>query len=206
MILKETLHILPHWNWEGREGEKTPVFVYTNYDRAELFVNDKSQGIQIKNDSTPQTRYRLMWNDVIYEPGTLKVIAYTQDGSVAAEKTVETAGKPYAIQLEADRKTITADGNDLSFVTVSVVDKEGNICPTATNRLNFKVTGNGEFKAVANGDPTSLEAFHKPTMKLFSGKLVVLVQSDTISGNIRLKVSGTSLKSAVLKLKSTPIN
>ena len=203
---KETLHILPHWNWEGREGEKTPVFVYTNYDRAELFVNGKSQGIQIKNDSTPQTRYRLMWNDVIYEPGTLKVIAYTQDGSVAAEKTVETAGKPYAIQLEADRKTITANGNDLSFVTVSVVDKEGNICPTATNRLNFKVTGNGEFKAVANGDPTSLEAFHKPTMKLFSGKLVVLVQSDTISGDIRLKVSGTSLKSAVLKLKSTPIN
>jgi len=196
----ETLHMLPHWNWEGREGKKTPVFVYTSYDRAELFVNGKSQGIRIKNDSTPQTRYRLMWNDVIYEPGTLKVVALDKNGKQAAEKTIKTAGKPHQIILEADRKTITANGKDLSFVTVSVVDKNGNPCPTATNALKFKVTGKGNFKAVCNGDPTSLASFYEPQMKLFSGKLVVLVESTKNPGNLNLEVSGKQLKKATISI------
>ncbi|MFI8379404.1 DUF4982 domain-containing protein [Leeuwenhoekiella sp. NPDC079379] len=199
---KETLHILPHWNWEGRAGEKTPVFVYTSYDSAELFVNGKSQGIQTKDNATPQTRYRLMWNDVIYEPGTLKVVALDAKGNPVAEKEVKTAGKPYALKLDADRTTLNADGKDLSFVTVSVVDKEGNLCPTATNQLNFKVTGDGSYRAACNGDATSLELFHEPTMKLFSGKLVVLVQSDTTPGAIELRVSGTNLKTATLNLET----
>lgn len=200
---EETLHILPHWNWKGREGKKTPVFVYTNYDSAELFVNGKSMGIQKKTkDKTPQHRYRLMWNDVIYKPGTLKVIAFNADGNAVASKEIKTADKPYQIVLDADRKTVNADGKDISFVTVSVVDKNGVLCPTATNQLKFDVTGKGNFRAVCNGDATSLELFHKPTMKLFSGKLVVLVQSTKETGDITLKVKGKGLKSGSIKITS----
>ena len=199
---EETLHILPHWNWEGREGKKTPLFVYTSYDRAELFVNGKSQGIRVKNDSTPQTRYRLMWNFVVYEPGTLRVVALNSEGNAMAEKEVKTAGKPYALKLDADRLNLAADGKDLSFITVSVVDKNGNICPTATNQLNFKVTGAGSYRAACNGDATSLALFHKPTMRLFSGKLVVLVQSDNKPGIIELNVSGKGLKTAKINLQA----
>jgi len=198
----ETLHILPHWNWEGREGEVTPVFVYTNYDSAELFVNGKSMGIQKKSKATPQNRYRLMWMDVKYEPGTLKVVALDRNGKPVAEKEIHTAGKPHHLVLDADRKTLTADGEDISFVTVSVVDEKGNPCPTATNQLNFKVSGAGTYRAACNGDATSLEIFHKPTMKLFSGKLVVLVQSGKESGDIQLEVTGNGLEKGVLNLTS----
>ncbi len=198
----ETLHILPHWNWEGREGETTPVFVYTNYNSAELFVNGKSMGIQKKNVSTAQNRYRLMWMDVKYEPGTLKVIAFDDEGNPVAEKEIHTAGKPYKIILKPDRETIKADAKDLSFVEVSVVDKNGIPCPNATNQLKFKVKGEGTYRAACNGDATSLELFHLPTMKLFSGKLVVLVQSTNQSGTIELSVTGTGLKSGKLNLNS----
>lgn len=198
----ETLHILPHWNWEGREGETIPVFVYTSYDSAELFLNGKSLGIQKKNNSTPQNRYRLMWMDVKYKPGTLRVVAYDKDGKPQAEKEVRTAGKPYQLVLEPDVKTIKANGEDLAFITVSVVDKDGNPCPTATNQLDFKVKGKGTYKAACNGDATSLELFHLPTMKLFSGKLVVLVQSTTEAGTMELTVKGKGLKTAKLDLIS----
>lgn len=198
----ETLHILPHWNWKGREGKIIPVFVYTNYNSAELFVNGKSQGIQRKNNRSPQNRYRLMWMDVKYEPGTLKVVAFDDDGNPVSEKEVKTSGHPYKIVLNPDVETIKANGEDIAFVTVSVVDKNGIPCPKATNQLTFKVKGNGNFRAACNGDPTSLELFHLPTMKLFSGKLVVLVQSTTEAGDIELTVSGKHLKSGRLKLKS----
>ena len=198
----ETLHLLPHWNWEGREGEITPVFVYTSYDSAELFLNGKSLGIQKKTNITPQNRYRLMWMDVKYEPGTLKVVALDDDGNPVAEKEVKTAGKPHKILLDSDVKTIKANGEDLAYVTVSVVDKNGIPCPTATNQLNFKVKGNGEFKAACNGDATSLELFHLPTMKLFSGKLVVLVESTEEAGEIELKVTGQGLKAGKISLKT----
>ncbi|WMI68561.1 DUF4982 domain-containing protein [Mangrovimonas sp. YM274] len=198
----ETLHILPHWNWEGREGDITPVFVYTSYDSAELFLNGKSLGIQKKDSTTNQNRYRLMWKDVKYQPGTLKVVALDEHGNAAAEKEIKTAGKPYQLILEPDVKTIKADGEDIAFVTVSVVDKNGIPCPTATNQLDFKVKGNGTYRAACNGDATSLELFHLPTMKLFSGKLVVLVQSTTQAGDIELTVSGKGLKTGKLTLKS----
>ena len=198
----ETLHLLPHWNWEGREGEITPVFVYTSYDSAELFLNGKSLGIQKKTNVTPQNRYRLMWMDVKYEPGTLKVVALDDDGNPVAKKEVKTAGKPHKILLDSDVKTIKANGEDLAYVTVSVVDKNGIPCPTATNQLNFKVKGNGEFKAACNGDATSLELFHLPTMKLFSGKLVVLVESTEEAGEIELKVTGQGLKAGKISLKT----
>ena len=195
-----TLHILPHWNWEGREGEVTPVFVYTNYNSAELFLNGKSLGIQRKNNSTKQNRYRLMWMDVTYQPGTLKVVAYDDKGNPAAEKSMTTAGTPHQIILNPDLSSINANGEDIAFVTVSVVDKNGIPCPTATNQLNFEVEGQGKFRAACNGDATSLELFHLPTMKLFSGQLVVLVQSTTEAGKIKLTVSGESLKSSSLEI------
>jgi beta-galactosidase len=196
----ETLHILPHWNWEGREGEITPVFVYTSYDSAELFVNGKSMGIQKKNKSTPKNRYRLMWMDVKYEPGSIKVVAFDDEGKAVAEKEIHTAGKPYKLILESDRTELKADGKDLAFVTVSVVDKNGILCPTATNQLSFKVKGAGTYKAACNGDATSLEMFHMPTMKLFSGKLVVLVQSASNAGKIDVMVSGKGLKTEKITL------
>lgn len=198
----KTLHILPHWNWEGREGQTTPVFVYTNYESAELFVNGKSMGIEKKNNATSQNRYRLMWMDVKYEPGTIKVVAFDKEGNPIAEKEIHTAGKPYKIVLEPDTTNLEANGEDLAFVTVSVVDKEGNPCPTATQQLNFSVTGKGTYRAACNGDATSLELFHLPTMKLFSGKLVVLVQSTSESGEIELKVTGKGLKTGKIPLKS----
>lgn len=198
----ETLHILPHWNWEGREGETTPVFVYTNYDSAELFLNGKSLGVQKKNNSTPQNRYRLMWMDVKYEPGTLKVVALDKNGNPVAEKEIKTAGKPYQLVLDSDIKTLKANGEDLAFITVSVVDKNGNPCPTATHQLDFEVNGKGTYRAACNGDATSLEMFHLPTMKLFSGKLVVIVQSSTEPGDIELSVSGKGLKTGIIGLKA----
>ncbi|KAF2516645.1 DUF4982 domain-containing protein [Flavobacterium foetidum] len=199
---EKTLHILPHWNWKGREGEIAPVFVYTNYDSAELFVNGKSMGVQKKNNSTPQNRYRLMWNDVKYEPGTVKVVAFDSNGKIAAENEIKTAGDPYKIVLEADRKTIKADGDDISFVTVSVVDKNGIPCPTAVDELEFKVTGAGTYRAACNGDATSLEIFHDNKMKLFSGKLVVLVKSIKNAGEIQLEVTGKGLQKGKIKIKS----
>jgi len=198
----ETLHLLPHWNWKGREGETTPVFVYTSYDRAELFLNGKSLGVQTKSRETHQDRYRLMWMDVKYEPGTLKVVALDKDGNPVAEKEIKTAGKPHRLVLDPDVKTLKANGEDIAFVTVSVVDKNGVPCPTATNQLDFKVTGAGEYRAACNGDATSMELFHLPTMKLFSGKLVVLVKSFEKAGIIQLKVTGKGLKSAQVALKS----
>ena len=118
------------------------------------------------------------------------------------EKIIRSAGKPYALKLDADKIQLEADGLDLSYVTVSVVDKDGNECPTATNELEFKVTGKGSFRAVCNGDATSLEMFHVPKMKLFSGKLVVTVQSSKVVGVTKLKVRGKGLKTAELEINS----
>lgn len=197
-----TLHILPHWNWEGREGEVTPVFVYTNYSKAELFVNGVSQGVRTKDVNSRLDRYRLRWMDVKYAPGELKVVAYDEKDAPVATKVMKTAGKPYALKLEADRYKLAADGKDLSFVTISVVDKAGNLCPNAAIPLKFKVKGAGQFKAACNGDATSLELFHEPTMHTFSGKLVVVVQAEEVVGTIQLSVKGKGLKSNSIQLES----
>lgn len=212
----ETLHILPHWNWEGREGEVTPVFVYTNYPSAELFINGKSQGKRTKDltvtvenskDSTSiadfkrQKRYRLMWMDTKYEPGTVKVVAYDAAGKAVAEKEIRTAGVPHHIELIADRTEIQADGEDLSFVTVKVVDKDGNLCPLAENEIRFKVKGAGVYRAGANGNPVSLESFQQPKMKVFNGMMTAIIASDGQPGEITLEASASGLKKAVLTLK-----
>lgn len=199
---ESTLHILPHWNWAGKEGDTIPVFVYTSYQSAELFVNGVSQGVRTKDPSKKQERYRLMWNDVVYAPGNVKVVAFDTAGNAAEEASVETTGKPVAIKLSADRQTLAANGTDLSFVTVSVVDKNGREVPTATNTLTFKVKGAGMYRAACNGDATSLTPFHQSSMKLFSGKLVTLVQSTDKAGTITLTVSGKGLKKQSITLTS----
>jgi beta-galactosidase len=197
-----TLHILPHWTFPGREGEVTPVFCYTSYPSAELFVNGKSMGKLTKNGNSNTERYRLMWKDVKYEPGNIRVVAYDESGKAMAEETVKTAGKPHHLVLATDRKTITADGKDLAYVTVKVVDKAGNFCPDAANDLDFSVTGEGKFKVVANGDPTSLELFHLPHMKVFKGMLVVTVQSAEKSGKISLTVKSKGLQTGSIAIAS----
>jgi beta-galactosidase len=204
---EHTLHVLPHWTWPGREGMVTPVMVYTDYPSAELFVNGKSMGRKTKqadikvDDQHPSTtlsaserakRYRLMWPDVKYYPGELRVVAYDAQGRKAMETKVHTAGKVAAIKLEADRNRIHADGDDLSFVTVSLVDAQGNELPTATDEMTFEVSGAGQFRGVCNGNATSLEVFTQPKMRLFSGKLVVVVQASHRKGDIVLKVKDSA--------------
>ncbi len=200
---KETLHLLPHWTWPGREGQVTPVFCYTNYPSAELFVNGKSMGKLTKSKETNQTRYRLMWNDVKYEPGTLKVVAYDLSGKAVATEEVHTAGKPDHIVLASDRSTILADGRELAFVTVKVVDAKGNLCPDADNLLHFKVSGAGAYRAAANGDATSIELFHLPQMHAFKGMLTAVVQSTEKPGRMTLTVESDGLKSAGIEVKTT---
>ena len=214
---EETLHILPHWNWAGREGEITPVFVYTNYPSAELFINGKSQGKRTKDLSVTinnsadsvsimnlkrQSRYRLMWMDTKYEPGTVKVVAYDANGKAVAEKELHTAGTPDHIELVADRDVIKADGKDLSFVTVRVVDKDGNLCPDASHEISFKVKGAGTYRAGANGNAASLESFQRPRMKVFSGMMTAIVSSTEQSGKITLEATGKGLKKGVLIIES----
>lgn len=195
-----TLHILPHWNWEGREGEVTPVFVYTDSPRAELFINGKSQGMREKNDSTVMNRYRLMWMDTRYEPGEVRVVAYNADGSVAGEKTVRTAGKPDHLVLTPNKRPMTADGEDLVYITVQVADKDGNIVPTDSREVKFSVKGAGKFRAAANGDPTSLRLFHLPETDLFSGAATAIVQAGDKPGKITFRASAKGVKPATLEI------
>ncbi|MDR1728411.1 MAG: DUF4982 domain-containing protein [Acidobacteriota bacterium] len=195
-----TLHILPHWNWEGREGEVTPVYVYTSHPSAELFVNGVSQGRKGRDPKGRIDRYRLRWNDVRYQPGALRVVAYDAAGKAVAEREVRTAGKPHHIELKADRSRIAADGRDLAFVTASIVDEDGNLCPTAAHRLDFQVTGQGSYKAACNGDATSLEVFSQPSMPAFGGRLVVILQSAERAGTMTLRVSAAGLPTASLSV------
>lgn len=238
---KETLHVLPHWNWKGREGEVTPVFVYTSYPEAELFINGRSQGrlrhqelsledyasdtiqvedpwghiISFANPDAVKNRmdcYRLRWMDTVYEPGELKVVAYNDDGSVAAQKVVRTAGKAHHMEIVADRSTLVttpmdSEGNaldtpDMAFVTVRVVDKDGNLCPDAANQLSFTVKGDAaKFNSCCNGDATSLEVFTKPTMKAFHGELVVVVEAGSKAGDVVLKVTSPGLRPISQKIE-----
>lgn len=205
-----TLHVLPHWTWPGREGKVTPVFVYTDSPEAELFVNGKSQG-RVRKDKAVRlephpaqeswidptepdearryaTRYRLMWPNVKYEPGELTVVAYDESGNRVGEETVRTALEAKALKLDMDRAELRKGVDDLAYVTVSLVDKNGTELPQADDRIDVEVSGAGSFKAICNGDATSLESFVEPTMKLFNGKLVVTVKAGDRKGTIRVVV------------------
>lgn len=183
------IHVLPHWNWEGREGEITPVYCYTNCASAELFVNGMSHGIKEKETG----EYRLKWNDVTYEPGSIKVVGYNRDGLALCEKEVKTAGEPSRIELLPDRETIRADGEDLVFVTARITDAEGNICPQADNLVSFQIEGEGTIAAVGNGNPISHESYQASQRKAFHGLCLAVVKSTARKGIIRFTATSPDL-------------
>jgi len=221
---EHTIHLLPHWTWPGREGQVTPVYCYTDYPSAELFVNGKSQGriTKVGSDKVSFTsvdtqkpaanqerydRYRLRWNDVRYEPGELKVVVYDEKGNQAGEQILRTAGKPVAMKVDVwtqqGQNTLKADGEDLAYVTISLVDKNGMEIPDAEDQLSFSVKGAGKFRAACNGDATSTEVFTQPTMKLFSGKVVATVQAADQAGLLKLTIRD---KSRRVKAKTVVID
>jgi beta-galactosidase len=178
-----TVHILPHWNWPERIGQTVPVFVYTNGDCAELFLNDKSLGRRCKQPKSRNSieRFRLMWNDVTYAPGELKVIAY-KEGEAIGEQVLRRAGPLAQLKLTPDRSTIKADGEDLSYILIEALDKDGNLCPLADNEVTITLTGPGSIAGVGNGNPQSFAPFKSDKVKLFYGKAMVVVRSGNEAG------------------------
>ena len=220
----ETIHLLPHWTWPGREGEVTPVYCYTNYPTAELFVNGKSQGritkrldakanpdgSCIKSESDPLIdRYRLRWNNVRYEPGELRVVVYDANGVRKGESVCRTAGNPYRLTVTQQsldeyqgHKNLRADGEDMAFYVVQVVDKDGNLCPEADCQVDIQVSGAADFKGLCNGDATSFEVFTRPTMKLFKGQLVVGIISNGKKGTAKISAESSGLLPATASIKA----
>jgi len=191
-------HILPHWNWPNRIGQVTPVHVYTSGDEAELFLNGKSLGRKKKG----QYEYRICWNDVVYQPGELKVVAY-KHGKKWATDVMKTTGPAQKLLLQADRTKITADGSHLSYVTVTVADQKGLLVPRAKNHIQFSIEGPGEIVATDNGDATSLVSFQSPERDAFNGLALVIVRSKAgQAGKIVLKAKSEGLAGAETKIRS----
>jgi beta-galactosidase len=204
---KPMVHVLPHWNWPGMEGKPVPVMVYTNASEAELFLNGKSLGrkerygepveLPVGSSGSPdhkiKSKYRLQWQ-VPYAPGTLKVVAY-RDGKTVATQEVKTAGAPARIVLAADHATINSDGDDLSFVTVRIEDKDGNFCPLADNLVKFKLEGPGKIAGVDNGNPATIEPFQADYRKAFNGLALLIVRSENGKpGRVKITASSDGLK------------
>jgi beta-galactosidase len=187
-------HILPHWNWPERKGLVTPVHVYTSGDEAELFLNGKSLGRKKKG----QYEYRLRWDDVVYQPGELKVIAY-KNGEKWAEDVVRTTGKSAMLSMEADHKSVTADGYELAYITVRIEDKDKLLVPRSKNQVSFSIEGPGKIVAVDNGDATSHEPFQASTRKAYNGMCLVIVKADKgATGSFKVKAASKGLKGSEL--------
>ena len=214
---KPMVHILPHWNWENSGQKEIPVMCYTNAEEAELFLNGKSLGKKVmgkdkvtipaefiwwkKKAKTWDSPYRLQWN-VNYKPGELKVVAYT-NGKPVAEKIITTAGKPHHLELIPDRSEISADGEDLSFVTVKVVDKNGNFCPLADNLVNFKIEGPATIAAVGNGNAATTEPFQADYRKTFNGLCMLILKSKKEEkGNVTIEASAIDLTTATTVIQT----
>ena len=190
-------HILPHWNWPERIEKVTPVHVYTSGDEAELFLNGKSLGRKKKE----KYQYRLRWDDVVYQPGTLHVVAY-KNGKKWAEDTVKTTDKPAKIAMSLDRTEIKADGKDMAFITVSVTDKNDLTVPRTHNELTFSVEGPAEIVAIGNGDATSHESYQDNNHKVFNGKCVIYLRSlPDKTGTVKVSATGENLEGSSTKLK-----
>jgi beta-galactosidase len=191
-------HILPHWNWPERIGQVTPVHVYTSGDSAELFLNGKSLGRKTKQ----AFEYRLRWDEVVYEPGVLKVVAY-KHGHKWATDVVKTTGPASRLTMQADRAKIADDGRDLSYVTVTVADQNGLLVPRSKNHIKFSVAGPGEIVATDNGDATSFESFQAPERNAFNGLALVIVRAKSDQpGTFQLTAESDGLAPATISLKS----
>jgi beta-galactosidase len=207
-----TVHILPHWNWPDAEGEEIPVFVYTNGDSAELFLNGKSLGRREKaRELTSQSyyaavdKYRLYWMDVVYEPGELKVVAY-KDGQEIGQAVMRTAGEPATIRLTPDRTELAATGEDLCYVLVEALDEQGTLCPLAENSIHFEIDGPAEIAGVGNGNPLSLEPFQADNRKLFYGKAVLILRTtEAQTGQVTVTARGEGLESASVTVQSVAV-
>jgi len=183
-------HILPHWNWPERKGLVTPVHVYTSGDEAELFLNGKSLGKKKKG----QYEYRLIWDDVVYQPGELKVVAY-KNGVKWAEDKMVTTGKASQLSVSADHSAVHADGSDLVFVTVRIEDKDKLLVPRSNNLVNFSIEGPGKIVAVDNGDATSHDPFQASYRKAYNGMCLIIVKADKgATGSFTLKATSKGLK------------
>jgi beta-galactosidase len=198
---KEVLHLLPHWNWEGMEGKPVPVHCYTSFQKAELFVNGKSMGIREKDPAKLYTKYRLVWDAVPYLPGELKVIALDVNNKPIRESIVRTAGIPARIILNSDRDLVSCSEKELAFVTVSVVDEKGTVCPGAANKISLTVKGAGKLKAADNGDATCLESFVDPVRSAFHGKCMAIIQSTAGKGKMTLVAQSAGLKTAEIAIQ-----
>lgn len=192
-------HILPHWNWPDRIGQVVPVHVYTSGTEAELFVNGKSWGRRSKREGQD---FRLVWDSVVYQPGSVRVVAY-KNGQKWAEDEVQTTGEVRKIRLEADRNSLDAGSRELAFVTVRLTDEEGRTVPTACCPLKFEVEGAGELVATDNGDPISFTPFQSAEREAFNGLALAIVRARKgAAGEIRVRVSGEGLEPAVLQLEA----
>ena len=189
-----TVHILPHWNWDDRKGQKVPVFIYTNGDCAELFLNGKSLGKKCKDPKSGKSvdRFRLMWHDVVYEPGVLKAVAY-KEGTVIGENYMKSAGATTQLRLTPDRAKIHADGEDISYILVEALDLSGNPNPLAQNNLRVQVSGNGKLMGVGNGNPRSMNSFKSTSVDLFYGKAMIIVGGSAEQGKIDIRVTAEGL-------------
>jgi beta-galactosidase len=191
-------HLLPHWNWPERTGQVTPVHLYTSGDEAELFLNGKSLG---RKKRGPRD-YRLRWDDVVYQPGTLRAVAW-KNGKPWAEDSVVTAGKPARLLLAADRKEVHADGDDLVFVTVTVADKDGRAVPRSDKRIRFTLTGPGRIVATDNGDATSFESFQSPSRKAYNGLALAIVRTRAgEKGRLVLRAEGEGVAGTSVAIES----
>jgi beta-galactosidase len=185
-------HILPHWNWPERVGLPTPVHVYTSGDEAELFLNGRSLGRKKKE----QFQYRIRWDEVAYEPGELRVVAY-KNGKEWASETVTTTGAASRLLLKPDRAAIAADGLDLSFVTLTVTDQNGRMVPRSKNLIHFEISGPGEIVATDNGDPTDFTVFASRDRKAFNGLAMAIVRAKRgRTGTITVTAKSDSLTEA----------
>ena len=191
---KDVLHVFPHWNWT--QGQTVDVWAYYNHaDEVELFLNGISQGVKKKADNVFHVSWRLS-----YQPGTIKVVSRL-NGREVLTKEIKTAGKPAQIKLTPDRTVLNADGTDLSFVTVEILDKDGNLCPNADNPVKFNVEGNGFVAGVDNGNQISLERFKASQRKAFYGKCLVVIQNSGKKGDINLKAVSDGLNADIVKIK-----
>jgi len=195
--VKPMVHIIPHWTWPGLEGKEIPVWCYSNCESAELFLNGKSLGVKTFGETTD---LRLEWR-VPYAPGTLTVVARNNANEVCRDE-VRTAGAPAKLVMRQDRSEISADGEDLSYVTIEIVDQEGHACPDADNTVECEIEGEGVIAGMGNGNPVSHEHFQARARKAFHGLCLAVIQSKREQGAIRVSARSSGLQAAEVVIEA----